>query len=50
MCIYFNVNKTGLQPVSRSVERILEFFPKGLKNVIIIKEFKNGAKSKPHKT
>ena len=36
---YFNtnVNKTGLQPVSRPVERILEFFQKGF-------NAKNGAK------
>ena len=25
-----NCNKTGLQPVSRPVERILGFFPKGI--------------------
>ena len=32
-----NCNKTGLQPVSRPVERILGFFPKGF-------NAKNGAK------
>ena len=29
-------NKTGLQPVSRPVERILGFFPKGFKNGSVV--------------
>ena len=28
---FFRINKTGLQPVSRPVERVLGFFPKGFK-------------------
>ena len=30
-CSYYNLNKTGLQPVSRPVEQILGFFQKVFK-------------------
>ena len=45
LAIHFELNKTGLQPVSRPVEQTLGFLWKGIKNYqkgIIIRE--NGAK------
>ena len=47
--MWLKTNKTGFQPVSRAVEQILRFFPKGSKKGSLsksLKRCKNGAKSK----
>ena len=41
----FKYNKTGLQPISRPVEQILGFFPKGFKKESFSKNLKMVQKS-----